>query len=231
VRDLTELEALIGHRFADRGLLERALTHVSVAKTREDSYQRLEFLGDRVLGLVVADMLCAAFPEASEGELSRRLAHLVRRETCADIAGEWDAGRFLRQGRSEAQAGGAARAAILSDVCESIVGAVFLDAGYAAAAALVQRALAPRMAMPDRPLRDAKTTLQEWAQARSLGTPTYVALDQAGPDHAPHFTIAVRVEGREPATGEGRSKRIAEQAAAEAFLAREGVLMGTADAR
>jgi ribonuclease-3 len=223
VRDLSILEARIGHVFADRGLLERALTHVSTASRREESFQRLEFLGDRVLGLVVADMLYAAFPDASEGELSRRLAHLVRRETCAQIAAEWDAGPFVRLGRSEAQAAGPTKTAILSDVFESIIGAVFLDGGFAAATDLVKRAISPRMDDPGRPLRDAKTTLQEWAQARALATPSYVSVQRAGPDHAPRFTIAVQVDGFEPEHGQGGSKRVAEQAAAQAFLHREGV--------
>lgn len=227
MRDLAHLEERIGHVFADRSLLERALTHVSTTNKRADSFQRLEFLGDRVLGLAVADLLMRSYPDALEGELSRRLALLVRRETCAEIATEWDAARFVRMGRSEAQAGGATKAALLSDVCESIIGAVYLDGGFAPAAALVERAFGLRLSTSERPLRDAKTTLQEWAQARGLGTPTYQALDRAGPDHAPAFTIAVYIGDRPPAEGRGGSKRVAEQAAAEAFLAREGVLEKT----
>lgn len=227
MRDLSALEERIGYVFADRVLLERALTHVSTAARRADSFQRLEFLGDRVLGLAVADILMRSYPDALEGELSRRLATLVRRETCAEIAAGWDVARFVRMGKSEAQAGGAAKATILSDVCESIIGAVYLDAGFAAAAALVERAFGGRLAASERPLRDAKTTLQEWAQARGLGTPAYHAVERAGPDHAPAFTIAVQVGDRPAAEGRGGSKRVAEQAAAEAFLAREGVLEGT----
>ena len=224
MRDLSLLEKRIGHAFADRSLLERALTHVSTTSKRSDSFQRLEFLGDRVLGLAVADLLMRSYPDALEGELSRRLATLVRRETCAEIATEWDAARFVRMGRSEAQAGGAMKAALLSDVCESIIGAVFLDAGFAAAAALVERAFGGRLTASERPLRDAKTTLQEWAQARGLGTPAYRAVDRAGPDHAPAFTIAVHIGDRPPVEGRGGSKRVAEQAAAEAFLLSEGVM-------
>lgn len=224
-RDLTPLEQRLGHAFADRSLLERALTHVSTTNSRADSFQRLEFLGDRVLGLAVADLLLRTYPLADEGELSRRLAAVVRRETCADVAGEWDAARYVKMGRSEAQSGGATRAALLSDICESIIGAVHLDAGFGAAAALVFRSFGDRIAASDRPLRDSKTALQEWAQAHGLGTPSYEALDRAGPDHAPDFTIAVQVGDRQPAQGRGGSKRVAEQAAAQAFLAREGVSM------
>lgn len=224
MRDLSLLEKRIGHVFADRSLLERALTHVSTTNKRADSFQRLEFLGDRVLGLAVADMLMRRYPDELEGELSRRLATLVRRETCAEIAAEWDAARFVRMGRSEAQAGGATKAALLSDVCESIIGAVYLDGGFAAAKGLIERAFGARLAACERPLRDAKTTLQEWAQARGLGTPSYRALERAGPDHAPAFTIEVQVGNRVPAEGRGGSKRVAEQAAAEAFLTREGVM-------
>ena len=224
--DLSVLEQRLGYTFQDRALLERALTHVSTTSRRADSFQRLEFLGDRVLGLAAADLLVRAYPEAAEGELSRRLAYTVRRETCAGVAADWDVAPFIRLGRSEAQAGGATKAAILSDVCESLIGAVHLDGGFAAAAALVARAFGSKLSAGDRPLQDAKTALQEWAQARGLGTPLYEAIDRAGPDHAPDFTVAVRIEGCDAAEGRGGSKRVAEQAAAEAFLAREGVALG-----
>lgn len=224
--DLGELERTLGVTFADRALLELALTHVSAAKgdhVRLHSYQRLEFLGDRVLGLAVSSMLFRTFPEAEEGELSRRLAELVRRESCAEVAAHWNLGKFLRLGSGEAQSGGRKKDAILADICEAIIGAVFLDAGFAAASACVERAWRERMLKPHRPLRDAKTVLQEWAQARGLPTPIYREIGRSGPDHAPDFEIAAEVQGLEPASGSGRSKRLAEQAAAVAFLKREAV--------
>jgi ribonuclease-3 len=228
--DVSALQARIGHVFADASLLERALTHVSAlpaqAPRRADSYQRLEFLGDRVLGLTVSDMLYEAFHEAEEGELSRRLADLVRKETCADVARGWGVGAVLRLGEGEAQTGGANKSAILGDICESLLGAVFLDAGYAAAEALVRRFFSEKMLNPLRPLRDPKTALQEWAQARGLPTPVYRQVARSGPDHAPVFSIEVSVNGFEPALAEGSSKRFAEQASAQNFLEREGVIGG-----
>jgi ribonuclease-3 len=224
--DLGELEQRLGHAFGDRQLLERALTHVSALPAkgaRVDSYQRLEFLGDRVLGLAVSDMLHNAFPKAAEGELSRRLAELVRKETCADIAREWGVGDHLRLGGGEAQTGGAKKVAILGDVCESLIGAVYVDRGYEAARDLVRRNWSERMQRPRRPLRDPKTALQEWAQARSLDTPVYREAGRSGPAHAPKFVISVEVSGFDPIEAEGASKRIAEQAAARAFMTREGV--------
>lgn len=218
------LEASIGHVFADRSLLALALTHISAVapgKARNKSYQRLEFLGDRVLGLAVADMLYAEFPNADEGDLSRRLAGLVRRESCAEVALAWGLGAHVRLGEGEAQSGGRAKGAILADVCESVIGAVFLDGGFAAAAQIVTKAWEALMRVPRLPLRDAKTALQEWAQARGRPTPVYTEICRSGPAHAPEFTIAVTVEGFVAAEGMGTSKRAGEQAAAAAFLARE----------
>jgi ribonuclease-3 len=219
------LEQTIGYSFKDDDLLVRALTHISALAggSRTGSYQRLEFLGDHVLGLVISDMLFRAFPRGDEGELSRRLADLVRRESCADVARSINLGDALRLGASESNAGGRARTAILADVCEALVGAVFLDGGYAEAAALVERLWGDRMRAPTRPLRDPKTMLQEWAQARGLPTPTYKEVERIGPHHSPEFRIAVSLPQREPAEGRGRSKRVAEQAAAAAMLQREGM--------
>ncbi len=225
---LAGLQERIGHFFADPALLARALTHVSAlpaapAQRRVDSYQRLEFLGDRVLGLAVSEMLYQQFPQAEEGELSRRLADLVRKETCAEVARDWGVGEFLRLGEGEAQTGGAAKAAILGDVCESILGAIFLDAGFAAARETVRRFFNDRMLNPARPLRDPKTALQEWAQARGLPPPFYRQSGRTGPDHAPVFIIEVSVSGFEPVAAQGSSKRFAEQAGAKEFLTRAGV--------
>ena len=220
-----ELEERIGHGFADQALLDSALTHISAlsGKSRAGSYQRLEFLGDHVLGLVVSDMLFRAFPTADEGELSRRLADLVRRETCADVARSLDLGAAIKLGASEANAGGRRRLAILADVCEALIGAVFIDGGYPAAATMIERLWSERMRTPARPLRDAKTVLQEWAQGRGLPTPSYREVERTGPHHDPEFRVAVALPDLEPAEGVGRSKRAAEQAAAAAMLTREGV--------
>lgn len=227
------LEARLGHVFADRSLLVRALTHISHLpsdRSRIGSYQRLEFLGDRVLGLVVSAMLFESFANAEEGELSRRLAQLVRRETCAEVALEWALSPHLRLGEGEMQSGGETKPAILADVCEAIIGAVFLDGGYAAARAVVLPVWSPRMRSPGRPLRDPKTALQEWAQGRGHPAPLYREVKREGPDHAPAFTIAVAVDGFETGIGLGGSKRTAEQSAAEAFMAREGILAAEHDA-
>jgi ribonuclease-3 len=220
-----ELETRIGYEFADKSSLERALTHISAlsGKSRTSSYQRLEFLGDHVLGLIVSDMLFRAFPKADEGELSRRLADLVRKEACADVARDIDLGAAIRLGASEANAGGRQRPAILADVCEALVGAVFLDGGYPAAAGMVERLWGERLRTPARPLRDPKTVLQEWAQARGLPTPSYREISRTGPHHDPEFLVAVNLPEFTPAEGLGRSKRAAEQAAAAAMLSREGV--------
>jgi ribonuclease-3 len=225
-RRASGLETRIGYRFRDAALLDHALTHISAltgARNRSGSYQRLEFLGDHVLGLVVSDMLFRAFPRADEGELSRRLADLVRKEACADVAASIELGAAIRLGASESNAGGRSRIAILADVCEALIGAVFVDGGYEAAAALITRLWEQRMRAPKRPLRDAKTMLQEWAQAQGLPTPAYREVERTGPDHDPEFRVMVELPGRPSAEGTGRSKRSAEQAAASVMLTREGV--------
>jgi ribonuclease-3 len=226
------LEDRIGYRFKDVALLDSALSHISAlkgARNRAGSYQRLEFLGDHVLGLVISDMLFRAFAKADEGELSRRLADLVRKETCADIARAIDLGAAIRLGASEANAGGRRRPAILADVCEALIGAVYLDGGFAAAADLVGRLWQERLQTKAQPLRDPKTLLQEWAQARGLPTPAYREIARSGPDHDPQFRVAVQLPHFAPAEGSGRSKRAAEQAAAAAMMEREGVKLDRRD--
>ena len=217
------LEARIGHSFADPTLLARALTHASKAAGRSGSYQRLEFLGDRVLGLAIADRLYAAYPDADEGDLSRRLAGLVRRETCAAVATAWGVGPHLVLGQGEVMGGGRKNQTILADVCEAILGAVYLDAGHAAALAIVAAAFRPAEPTAAPRGRDAKSALQEWAMGRGLAVPVYEVVERSGPDHAPHFRIAARVEGIEAGLGAGPSKRLAEQEAARAVMAREGL--------
>jgi len=219
-------EDRIAYKFKDAALLEQALTHISALtgqRNRAGSYQRLEFLGDHVLGLVISDMLFGAFPKADEGELSRRLADLVRKEACADVARAIDLGEAIRLGASENNAGGRNRTAILADVCEALIGAVFIDGGYKAASEVIGRLWEQRMRAPARPLRDSKTILQEWAQARGLPTPNYREVERKGPDHNPEFRVTVELPNCAPAEGLGRSKRAAEQAAAAAMLTREGV--------
>jgi ribonuclease-3 len=220
------LEDRISYRFTDLAMLDSALSHISAlkgARNRGGSYQRLEFLGDHVLGLVISDMLFRAFPRADEGELSRRLADLVRKETCAEIARAIDLGAAVRLGASEANAGARNRPAILADVCEALIGAVYLDGGFVAAEALIGRLWQARMKTKAEPLRDPKTVLQEWAQGRGLPTPAYREIARSGPDHDPQFRVAVQLPHLAPAEGSGRSKRAAEQAAAAAMMKREGV--------
>lgn len=224
-----DVERRIGYAFTRPELLENALTHLSAVPAdaaRSRSYQRFEFLGDRVLGLAVAAMLVDEFPEADEGELSRRLAELVRAEACAEVATALDLGPAIRMAAGEANSGGRRKAAILSDVCESVIGAVYADGGFLPARELVERLWRERMKQPRRPLRDAKTTLQEWAQGRGFPPPAYEVLDRQGPAHRPKFRIGVSVPGfGGAAEGDGASKRAAEQAAAAAWLEQEGIAL------
>jgi ribonuclease-3 len=226
------LEARIGHKFADPALLTTAITHVSALKSarkRGDSYQRLEFLGDHVLGLVVSDMLYRAFPNADEGELSKRLADLVRKESCADVAKSLGLVDDIKLGAVGAGAGARLRKSVLGDICEAVIGAVFLDGGYDAAARFVERNWTERMKKPRRPLRDPKTVLQEWAQGKGLPTPVYREIERTGPHHDPQFRVAVELPGLAPAEGVGGSKRAAEKVAASVMIAREGVGGGSND--
>jgi ribonuclease-3 len=228
-RGAGSLEQRIGYRFNDAALLDSALSHISALKgvrNRAGSYQRLEFLGDHVLGLVISDMLFRAFPKADEGELSRRLADLVRKETCTEIARTIELGPAIRLGASEANAGGRTRPAILADVCEALIGAVYLDGGFEAAASLVGKLWEARLRTKAPPLRDPKTVLQEWAQARGMPTPVYREIARSGPHHNPEFRVAVQLPQLAPAEGSGRSKRAAEQAAAAALMEREGFKSG-----
>jgi ribonuclease-3 len=221
-----KLEARLGYRFADPDLLDRALTHssaVSPGKRVERSYQRLEFLGDRVLGLVVADMLYRRLPKANEGELSRSLNTLVRKETCAAIARELDLGSEMNLGESEARTGGANKEAILGDIAEAVIGAIYCDGGLGQAYEIVERLFGQHINHAGNVRSDPKTTLQEWAQGRGHEPPLYTEVERTGPDHAPEFTISVRLTGYEPLTATGPSKKLAEHKAAERFLIREKV--------
>lgn len=219
---LPQLQKRIGYVFANSALLEEAITHISF-NPEGISYQRLEFLGDRVLGVVISTMLFDAFPNAPEGELSQRLADLVRKETCAEVARSWNLGDCLRLGQGEKRSGAKKRDAMLGDACEAVIGAVYQDGGLEAATTLIRHAWEGRMHAPRAVPRDAKTALQEAVQARGLPVPIYETASRSGPDHAPHFVVSVKVAGLGDITGEGSSKRQAEHAAAEAFLRREGL--------
>jgi ribonuclease III len=226
------IEGRIGHKFTDSGLLTTAITHVSALKpTRKrcDSYQRLEFLGDHVLGLIVSDMLYRSFPDADEGELSKRLADLVRKESCAEVAKALGLADDIKLGSVGAGAGARLRKSVLGDICEAVIGAVYLDGGYLAASAFVERNWTERMKKPRQPLRDPKTVLQEWAQGKGLPTPVYREVERTGPHHDPQFRVAVDLPGLAPAEGVGGSKRAAEKVAASVMIEREGVAGGNND--
>jgi ribonuclease-3 len=201
-------------------LLQQALTHPSiVAPTREDN-QRLEFLGDRVFALVIAEALMEADDTAAEGALAPRLNALVRKEALAEVAREAGLGEALRLGRSEMMTGGRRREAALADAMEAVIAAVYLDAGLGAARGLVTRLWGTRIAEAETRARDAKTALQEWAQARGQTPPAYEEVAREGPPHAPVFTIRVRLDDGSDETAKAGSKRQAEQAAAHALLGR-----------
>lgn len=218
--DLQAFEARIGHRFTTPELLIRAVTHASMSSANRDDNQRLEFLGDRVLGLVMAEALLAQDPSATEGQLAPRFNALVRKETCAEVAREIDLGQVLKLGRSEMISGGRRKQALLGDAIEAVIAAVYLDGGFKAAKELVLRLWGSRTTSVKEDARDAKTALQEWAQARKLQPPRYVTTDRSGPDHAPVFTIAAQLESGQEAAATAPSKRAAEQAAAASLLAK-----------
>ena len=217
--DLDALAAILDYRFSDRRLLRDALRHPSIASggARATGYERLEFLGDRVLGLVIADLLLKRFPSEPEGHLARRLAALVRRDALAEVARRIDLGRFIMLSRGEEDGGGRTKAGTLADCQEAVIGALYLDGGLDAAAAFIRRHWEERLATRNPP-RDPKTALQEWAQGRGLPLPLYETVASEGPDHAPAFTVSVTIEGHPPATATGNSKRVAERAAADRLL-------------
>lgn len=223
--ELKALEKAIGYTFKSRELMERALTHASVRGSgapRADN-ERLEFVGDRVLGLAIAEVLSKAFPDAREGELAARYNRLVRGQTCAAVGRQIDVGKSLILSDSEADSGGREKDTILADAVEALLGAVFLESGFDKARAVVLHLWNDHMDPSPKAARDAKSELQEWAQGQGLALPEYVEVNRTGPDHAPRFTAEVRISGRPCAVGDGASKRGAEQAAAAAMLRREGV--------
>jgi ribonuclease-3 len=216
--ELTAFAGRLGHDFARPELLSRAVTHASISSQTRPDNQRLEFLGDRVLGLVIAEALLKADPAAAEGQLAPRFNALVRKEACADVAREIELGAVLRLGRSEQMSGGRRKAALLGDAMEAVLAAVYIDGGMEAARAVILRHWQGRIDSVEADARDPKTSLQEWAQARGQTPPAYVQLRREGPDHAPVFTIAARLATGQEAQASAPSKRAAEQAAARALL-------------
>ena len=215
---LRELCGRLGHEFRDPSLLVQALTHGSRGGAGDN--QRLEFLGDRVLGLVMAEALLEADPSADEGRIAPRFNTLVRREACAEVARAVDLGSGLKLGRSEMIGGGRKKEALLADAMEAVIAAVYLDGGLEAARAVILGLWRDRIAQAPEDARDAKSALQEWAQARGLLPPDYVLIGREGPDHQPRFVIEARLSTGEAQRAEGTTKRAAEHAAAAALLGR-----------
>lgn len=218
--DLERFSARIGHTFGQPDLLTQALTHPSHATPQRPDNQRLEFLGDRVLGLVLAEALLQADLKAREGQLAPRFNALVRKEACADVAREVGLGDVLKLGRSEMMSGGRRKEAVLGDAMEAVIAAVYLDAGFEAAQMMILRLWGGRVTAVAPDARDAKTALQEWVQARGEAPPAYTEIDRQGPDHAPVFTVEVMTDTGHAARAAANSKRQAEQAAARTLLAR-----------
>jgi ribonuclease-3 len=220
-----DLETVLGHRISSEELLIRALTHTSITTSRSDrgdSYERLEFLGDRVLGLVVAHYLFEFYSEENEGALSRRLTGLVRREALVRVAEKIELGRHIILSPGEEDSGGRTNPGILADICEALIAALYLDGGLPAAERFIRTHWTDLMKETITPPRDAKTELQEWAQGRGLPLPSYTEIHREGPAHAPTFSIQVSVNGESPVSAKGLSKRAAEQEAAGALLQQIG---------
>ena len=209
------IEATLGYLPRDRALFDRALTHSSRG---EDHYERLEFLGDRVLGLTVATWLYELFPNEPEGKLSRRLNALVSGETCAEIARELGAGRQLKLGKQAREDGAADSENVLGDVIEALIGALYLERGLDGASAFIRRAWGDRVSTHDKAPTHPKSALQEWAAANEKKPPAYELKDRSGPPHAPKFVVEVAIKGIGAASAEGSSKQEAETAAAKALL-------------
>ena len=224
--DLGPLEAALGHSFSSPEYAIAALTHSSMRTTPEgrqeapESYERLEFVGDRVLGLVVSEMLYNRFPDEREGDLAKRHTELVRRETLAEVAVKLDIGPMIRMSKGELDGGGQRKKSLLADVVEAVIAALYLDAGLEPVKAFIDAHWSPLLEAAKRPPRDPKTALQEWAQGRALALPVYTLERQSGPSHEPEFEISVRVEGFHPVAATAGSKRAAEREAAAILLER-----------
>jgi len=205
----------IGHRFADPSLIIRAVTHASMVTAHRDDNQRLEFLGDRVLGLTISEALLKLDCQASEGELAPRFNTMVRKETCAEVANDIKLGDALLLGRSEMLSGGRRKQALLGDAMEAVIAAIYLDAGFEKAREVILKLWGSRLENAPAASRDGKTLLQEWAQARGMTPPFYKEVERSGPDHAPLFTVLVTLDSGQAAQAQANSKRAAQQAAAE----------------
>ncbi|WP_371170342.1 ribonuclease III [Aliiroseovarius sp. 2305UL8-7] len=216
--DLQAFQGRIGHTFSDTELLVRALTHGSISSATRPDNQRLEFLGDRVLGLVMSEKLLREDPNAPEGTLAPRYNALVRKEACADVARQVDLGAVLKLGRSEMKTGGRRKLALLGDAMEAVIAAVYLDAGLDAARDMILTLWGDRIDKVEADARDPKTALQEWAQARKMSPPKYTEIAREGPDHAPEFTIKAELSDGRTADAKANSKRVAEQTAARILL-------------
>jgi len=216
--DMKAFQGRIGYEFSDPALLVTAVTHSSRSSATRPDNQRLEFLGDRVLGLVMADALLKDDTTASEGQLAPRFNALVRKETCAEVARDIDVGAVLKLGRSEMMTGGRRKQALLGDAMEAVIAAVYLDGGLDAAKSMILRLWGDRIQRVEADARDAKTSLQEWAQGRGQNPPSYKEISRTGPDHAPIFTIRCQLDDGAFADAQAGSKRIAEQQAAKALL-------------
>lgn len=216
--DLTDFQKRIGYRFTDPEHLIAALTHSSISSETRGDNQRLEFLGDRILGLVISEALFLTDPDASEGKLAPRFNSLVRKETCGDVARQIDLGSVLRLGRSEMISGGRRKLALVADAMEAVIAAVYLDGGYDAARNMTLALWGDRITHVEDDARDAKTSLQEWAQARGQNPPGYAELSRKGPDHAPVFEIKVSLADGRSKTASAATKRAAEQSAARTLL-------------
>lgn len=220
MRSVSALETAMGYTFSDKTLAGRALTHASVAKSRPESNERLEFLGDRVLGLVVADMLFRQFPDETEGQLGYRFPALVRADALARVAENLGLERWLSVDDREFGANKRRKTGILSNTCEAIIAALYVDGGLEAARDFIEKNWQPLLEEDVTPPKDAKTRLQEFVQARGKPVPSYAIINRTGPDHAPEFTVEVSVQDEAPEQDTGASKRAAETAAAEKLLSR-----------
>jgi len=209
----------LGHSFKDEGLLLQALTHASAATNKNHDNQRLEFLGDRILGLVIAQALFEADGSAREGQLAPRFNALVRKEACAEVAEQINLGEALKLGRSEMLSGGRRKIALLGDAMEAVIAAVYLDAGFSTTQAIILRHWGDRIHTAESRAIDPKSTLQEWAQARALPTPVYTDISRTGPDHQPVFTVEASLQNGLAARGQAASKKAAQVQAATALLA------------
>jgi len=215
---LDKLQAAIGYTFKDIGLLRQALVHSSATAQRLKSNERMEFMGDRVLGLILAELLLNAFPDEDEGEISYRFTALAQRDALATVAGEIGLAENLALSNGEHLTGGRENPGMLADATEAVICALYKDGGLEAARAFIHAHWTEMMLENRRPPKDPKTTLQEWAQGRGLALPQYRIHGQEGPDHQPVFSVEVTIQGQPATHGEGPNKRAAEQAAAEAML-------------